>query len=159
YDELTAVTWFALSGPAGFPHDVTQRLNVAVGQMLGVPGVRNPPDPGARWKRGMGPGEVTAVVGGRMRRRDAGGGRGGGGEVGGAGVAVPPPPRGGGGWGGGAPRPRENPHPLTPPLSKGEREPTKSVARLVATRQLPPVPPSPPLRPVAGPWPSAPFPI
>src|SRR5262249_32774325 len=27
YDDLTAVTWFALSGPAGLPNDITQRLN------------------------------------------------------------------------------------------------------------------------------------
>jgi tripartite-type tricarboxylate transporter receptor subunit TctC len=26
YDELTAMSWFALSGPAGLPGDVTQRL-------------------------------------------------------------------------------------------------------------------------------------
>ena len=27
YPELVATTWFALSGPAGMPKDITQRLN------------------------------------------------------------------------------------------------------------------------------------
>src|SRR5262249_24745387 len=39
YADLTAVTWFALSGPAGLPKDVTQRLNAAVAEMLGLPEV------------------------------------------------------------------------------------------------------------------------
>jgi Uncharacterized protein conserved in bacteria len=30
YDDLTAVSWFALSGPAGLPKDITQRLNATV---------------------------------------------------------------------------------------------------------------------------------
>ena len=40
YPELTAVSWFALSGPAGLPGDVTQRLNGAVAKMLQLPEVR-----------------------------------------------------------------------------------------------------------------------
>src|SRR5262249_38050792 len=40
YDDLTAVTWFALSGPAGLPNDITQRLNAAGGQMLEQPHLR-----------------------------------------------------------------------------------------------------------------------
>jgi len=34
YDDLTAVSWFALSGPAGLPKDITQRLNATVATML-----------------------------------------------------------------------------------------------------------------------------
>jgi tripartite-type tricarboxylate transporter receptor subunit TctC len=40
YPEFTAVSWFALSGPAGLPGDVTQRLNGAVAKMLQLPEVR-----------------------------------------------------------------------------------------------------------------------
>src|SRR5215510_9680180 len=40
YDDLTAVSWFALSGPAGLPKDVTQRLNAAVAAMLELPEVK-----------------------------------------------------------------------------------------------------------------------
>ncbi len=40
YGELTAVSWFALSGPAGLPADITQRLNQAVATMLANPAVR-----------------------------------------------------------------------------------------------------------------------
>ncbi len=32
YEDLTAVSWFALSGPAGLPADITLRLNQAVAQ-------------------------------------------------------------------------------------------------------------------------------
>jgi tripartite-type tricarboxylate transporter receptor subunit TctC len=40
YDDLTAVSWFALSGPAGLPKDITQRLNATVATMLERPEVR-----------------------------------------------------------------------------------------------------------------------
>ncbi len=40
YEDLTAVSWFGLSGPAGLPADVTLRLNQAVGKMLEEPDVR-----------------------------------------------------------------------------------------------------------------------
>jgi tripartite-type tricarboxylate transporter receptor subunit TctC len=40
YEELTAVSWFALSGPAGLPNDITQKLNQAVAKMLEHPDVR-----------------------------------------------------------------------------------------------------------------------
>ena len=40
YPELTAVSWFALSGPAGLPSDITERLNAAVAKMLELPDVR-----------------------------------------------------------------------------------------------------------------------
>jgi tripartite-type tricarboxylate transporter receptor subunit TctC len=40
YDDLTAVSWFALSGPAGLPQDITQRLNATVAAMLERPDVR-----------------------------------------------------------------------------------------------------------------------
>ncbi len=37
FDELTAVSWFALSGPARLPADIVQKLNAAVGTMLAIP--------------------------------------------------------------------------------------------------------------------------
>jgi tripartite-type tricarboxylate transporter receptor subunit TctC len=40
HDDLTAVSWFALSGPAGLPKDITQRLNATVATMLERPEVR-----------------------------------------------------------------------------------------------------------------------
>ena len=36
YEDLTAVSWFALSGPAGLPRDITGRLNEAVAQDAGA---------------------------------------------------------------------------------------------------------------------------
>jgi tripartite-type tricarboxylate transporter receptor subunit TctC len=40
YPEFTAVSWFALSGPAGLPPEVVDKLNRAVAQMLDDPEVR-----------------------------------------------------------------------------------------------------------------------
>jgi tripartite-type tricarboxylate transporter receptor subunit TctC len=62
YDDLTAVTWFALSGPAGLPKDVTQRLNAAVAEMLGLPEVRKRLDRDAVETRVMTSDEFTAFV-------------------------------------------------------------------------------------------------
>jgi tripartite-type tricarboxylate transporter receptor subunit TctC len=62
YDELTAVTWFALSGPAGLPNDVTQRLNTAVAKMLALPDVRKRLDRDAVETRVMTSHEFTAFV-------------------------------------------------------------------------------------------------
>src|SRR4029079_9121605 len=42
YDGLTAVSWFALSGPAGLPKDITQRLNAPVETILERAEVRKP---------------------------------------------------------------------------------------------------------------------
>jgi len=40
YEDLTAVSWFALSGPAGLPPDITLKLNQAVAKMLDLADVR-----------------------------------------------------------------------------------------------------------------------
>jgi tripartite-type tricarboxylate transporter receptor subunit TctC len=40
HPELTAVTWFSLSGPAGMPENITQRLNTEVRRILQLPDVR-----------------------------------------------------------------------------------------------------------------------
>src|SRR5215467_9426820 len=62
YDELTAVTWFALSGPAGLPNDVTQRLNAAVAKMLALPDVRKRLDRDAVETRVMTSDQFTAFM-------------------------------------------------------------------------------------------------
>jgi tripartite-type tricarboxylate transporter receptor subunit TctC len=59
YPELTAVSWFALSGPAGLPPDITQRLNAAVAKMLALPEVRKRLDRDAVETRTMSPEEFT----------------------------------------------------------------------------------------------------
>ena len=40
YPELTASTWFSLSGPAGIPADIVNRLNAEVRRVLQLPDVR-----------------------------------------------------------------------------------------------------------------------
>ncbi len=62
YEELTAVSWFALSGPAGLPNDITLRLNAAVARMLELPEVRKRLDRDAIETRAMSPEEFTAFV-------------------------------------------------------------------------------------------------
>src|SRR5262249_60739408 len=70
YGDLTAVTWFGLSGPAGLPNDVTQRLNAAGGKMLGLPDGRNPPDPHAVRTPGKTSDEVTAFLASQVDTRN-----------------------------------------------------------------------------------------
>ena len=40
YPELTAITWFSLSGPAGLPGEIVNRLNADVRRLLQLPDVR-----------------------------------------------------------------------------------------------------------------------
>lgn len=62
YPDLTAVTWFALSGPAGLPDDITQRLNAAVAEMLQRADVRERLDRDAVETQAMSPAEFTRFV-------------------------------------------------------------------------------------------------
>jgi tripartite-type tricarboxylate transporter receptor subunit TctC len=62
YADLTAVSWFALSGPAGLPSDITARLNAAVARMLELPAVRRRLDRDAGETRVMSPDEFTQFV-------------------------------------------------------------------------------------------------
>jgi tripartite-type tricarboxylate transporter receptor subunit TctC len=62
YPELTAVSWFALSGPAGLPRDITLRLNAAVAAMLQLPDVRKRLDRDAVETQTMSPDEFTRFV-------------------------------------------------------------------------------------------------
>jgi tripartite-type tricarboxylate transporter receptor subunit TctC len=62
YPELTAVSWFALSGPAGLPDAITLRLNGAVAAMLQLPDVRKRLDRDAVETRVMSSEEFTRFV-------------------------------------------------------------------------------------------------
>jgi tripartite-type tricarboxylate transporter receptor subunit TctC len=62
YDELTAVSWFALSGPAGLPGNITLKLNASVAQMLERPDIRARLDRDAIETRTMSPDEFTRFV-------------------------------------------------------------------------------------------------
>jgi tripartite-type tricarboxylate transporter receptor subunit TctC len=62
YNDLTAVSWFALSGPAGLPKDITQRLNATVAAMLERPDVRKRLDRDSIETRVMSPEEFTQFV-------------------------------------------------------------------------------------------------
>jgi tripartite-type tricarboxylate transporter receptor subunit TctC len=62
YDDLTAVTWFALSGPAGLPHEITEQLNGAVAKMLELPDMRQRLDRDAIETRVMTPDAFTRFV-------------------------------------------------------------------------------------------------
>jgi tripartite-type tricarboxylate transporter receptor subunit TctC len=68
YPELTAVSWFALSGPAGLPEDVVGRLNRAVADMLAQPDVRSRMERDAIETRVMSPAEFTQFVAGEIAR-------------------------------------------------------------------------------------------
>ena len=62
YDDLTAVSWFALSGPAGLPPDITQRLNAAVAAMLDLPEMKKRLDRDAIETQVMSPEQFTGFV-------------------------------------------------------------------------------------------------
>ena len=62
FDDLVAVTWFALSGPAGLPDDVVAKLNRAVNAAWATPAVRRRLADDAVAAEPMSPAEVTAFV-------------------------------------------------------------------------------------------------
>jgi tripartite-type tricarboxylate transporter receptor subunit TctC len=62
YDDLVAVTWFSLSGPAGLPADITRKLNQEVIKALETAAVRKRLDQEAIDTLKMSPEEFTAFV-------------------------------------------------------------------------------------------------
>jgi tripartite-type tricarboxylate transporter receptor subunit TctC len=62
YPDLVARTWFALSGPAGVPDEIVQKLNRAVGQILKMPDVQQRLEQDAIEREPMTPAQVTAFV-------------------------------------------------------------------------------------------------
>jgi len=62
YPNLVTLTWYALSGPAGLPAEVVQKLNGAVARMLELPEVRARLDRDAVETRPMRPEEITQYM-------------------------------------------------------------------------------------------------
>lgn len=62
YPSLVTLTWYALSGPAGLPPDIVQRLNSAVSRTLELPNVRQKLDRDAIEARPMTQEEITKYM-------------------------------------------------------------------------------------------------
>lgn len=62
FDDLVALTWYALSGPAGLPDDVVQKLNHAVNAAWAMPALRRRLADDAIVAEPMSPQAVTAFV-------------------------------------------------------------------------------------------------
>jgi len=62
YPDLATLTWYALSGPAGLPAEVVQKLNGAVSRVLDLPAARARLDRDAIEARPMRPEEITQYM-------------------------------------------------------------------------------------------------
>jgi tripartite-type tricarboxylate transporter receptor subunit TctC len=62
YPELVATTWFGLSGPAGVPNEIVQKLNRAVVKVMELPEVRKRLERDAIETRAMTSQEFTAFM-------------------------------------------------------------------------------------------------
>jgi len=68
FDDLVAVTWYALSGPAGLPDDIVQKLNSAVNAAWATPALRRRLADDAIVAEPMSPQAVTTFVSGEVRK-------------------------------------------------------------------------------------------
>jgi tripartite-type tricarboxylate transporter receptor subunit TctC len=68
FDDLVAVTWYALSGPAGLSDDVVQKLNQAVNAAWATPAVKRRLADDAIVAEPMSPQAVTAFVTREVRK-------------------------------------------------------------------------------------------
>ncbi len=68
FPELTATTWFALSGPAGLPADIVTRLNAEVIKALQQPDIRQRLDREAIHAEPLSPAQFTAFVQAEINR-------------------------------------------------------------------------------------------
>lgn len=68
FDDLVAFTWYALSGPAGLPGDIVQKLNRAVNTAWQTPSVRRRLADDAIMAEPMSPEAVTAFVVSEVRK-------------------------------------------------------------------------------------------
>jgi tripartite-type tricarboxylate transporter receptor subunit TctC len=68
FDDLVAVTWYALSGPAGLSSDVVEKLNQAVNAAWATPAVRRRLADDAIGAEPMSPQAVTAFVTSEVRK-------------------------------------------------------------------------------------------
>jgi tripartite-type tricarboxylate transporter receptor subunit TctC len=62
YPDLVVTTWYALSGPAGLPRDIVERLNREVNKAMGLPKVREHLAQETVQSRPMTPDEITAFM-------------------------------------------------------------------------------------------------
>ncbi len=68
HPELTAVIWFGLSGPAGMPQDIVQRLNTEVRRILQLPEVLQRLRPEGIEPGNLDPKAFTAFVAAELKR-------------------------------------------------------------------------------------------
>jgi tripartite-type tricarboxylate transporter receptor subunit TctC len=68
YDDLVALTWFALSGPAGLPDDIVAKLNQAVNTAWATPALQRRLADDAIVAQPMSPAAVTAFVASEVRK-------------------------------------------------------------------------------------------
>jgi tripartite-type tricarboxylate transporter receptor subunit TctC len=68
FDDLVALTWYALSGPAGLPNDVVQKLNHAVNTAWATPALMRRLADDAIVAEPMSPQAVTAFVASEVRK-------------------------------------------------------------------------------------------
>lgn len=68
YPDLTASTWFALSGPAGLPADIVNRINAAVIKAWQQPDVKKLLEPDAIEAEPLSPAQFTAFVKAEAKR-------------------------------------------------------------------------------------------
>jgi tripartite-type tricarboxylate transporter receptor subunit TctC len=68
YPDLTATIWFSLSGPAGMPQDIVQRLNAEVRRALKEPDVRERLKPEGIEAGDLDPRQFTAFVVSELKR-------------------------------------------------------------------------------------------
>ena len=68
YPDLTAAIWFSLSGPAGMPQDIVQRLNAEVRRILKLPDMRERLRPEGIEPGDLDPQAFTAFVASELKR-------------------------------------------------------------------------------------------
>ena len=68
YPDLVATVWFSLSGPAGLPADIVERLNAGVRQAFALPEVRERLKPEGIEPNRLGAREFSAFVAGELKR-------------------------------------------------------------------------------------------
>jgi tripartite-type tricarboxylate transporter receptor subunit TctC len=68
YPDLVATTWFSLSGPAGMPKEIVQRLNAEVRRILQLPEVREKLQADGIEPNNLDPQATTAFIAGELKR-------------------------------------------------------------------------------------------
>ena len=68
YPDLVATIWFGLSGPAGLPTDIVQRLNAEVRRILQLPDVRERLHPEGIEPGNLDPQQYTAFIAEELKR-------------------------------------------------------------------------------------------